>query len=224
MSEELSETVKETYEFYKQGKTIEEIAQSRGLGIATIVNHMIPLITNGRVEIERLVSDETRWKIMGVLEEREFAWLSEIKEQLDENVTFEDIKLVLASSGKTLSGKQGDRRKHQEGQAGEMQIGEAQITSTILECLNELQVPAGRTLLAKILSGSKRKQVVAGGCMEATNYGALQMFTHDQIVAKIDRLIETGHLEKLESYGYYKRPVVVLTEKGKEALRKTSCD
>jgi len=221
MSVELSETVKETNELYKLGKTIEEIARFRNIGIATIVNHLVTLKKEGLADIECLIPEETRRKILELLEDREFAWLSEIKERLDEDVTYEDIKLVLASSGKTLTGKKGEGMRRQDGQTGEMQIDEAQIRSIILECLDKLQVPAGRTLLAKILLGSKEKQVVAGGLMEAINYGALHMYAHYRIVVEIDRLIESGYMEILNAYGFYKRPIVVLTEKGKEALRKS---
>lgn len=89
---------------------------------------------------------------------------------------------------------------------------------TILRGADELIGSGGRTLLARILKGSREKKVIELGLQESPTYGAFDMMTLDLVHAKIDRVISDGYL----SYEYSGRlPLLVYTEKGWEIERKT---
>jgi superfamily II DNA helicase RecQ len=76
----------------------------------------------------------------------------------------------------------------------------------------------GRTLLAKILKGSKEKRLLELELHESPAYGALRELSLEQITARIDWLIIKGYL-RIE-YDY-RLPVLVYTRKGWEIEKET---
>ncbi|MDP2883778.1 MAG: RQC-minor-1 family DNA-binding protein [Ignavibacteria bacterium] len=89
---------------------------------------------------------------------------------------------------------------------------------TILRGADELIGSGGRTLLAKILKGSKDKKVLELGLEDSPVYGAFDEMSADAVHAKIDRVISEGYL----SYEYSGRlPLLVYTDKGWEIERET---
>jgi exodeoxyribonuclease VII large subunit len=91
-----SETAKETYDYYKKGKSIEEIAEIRDLKESTIYTHFETLILNGLVNLSDIVGQTKKKKILDVLKEKDLESLSEIKDQLDESISYGEIRCVLA--------------------------------------------------------------------------------------------------------------------------------
>lgn len=88
-------TAEISYELYKKGKAIKEIAKDRNLIESTIESHLAQYVENGMIKIEDLVSANKVKKILEVLES-EAVGLREIKLKLPKNFTFGEIKLVIA--------------------------------------------------------------------------------------------------------------------------------
>ena len=59
---------RETYELFKSGKTINEIAAIRGLVVSTICTHLNRFVTLGNLDINRFVSPEKREKAIKIIE------------------------------------------------------------------------------------------------------------------------------------------------------------
>lgn len=87
----------ETYDLYKEGKTIEEMAMIRNLKPATIIEHLCFLI-NAKMDIDisRFVDRETEEKIQDAISKVGKDKLAPIKELLGDEVGWNEIKLVLA--------------------------------------------------------------------------------------------------------------------------------
>ncbi|MFH0874602.1 MAG: helix-turn-helix domain-containing protein [archaeon] len=94
---EVGESDKITLEMHKLGKSISEIAKERGLVESTIYGHFYNLISNGYVNADKVVSKE---KIETILAARKkfgnAQKLSDIKLALPENITYGEIRCVLA--------------------------------------------------------------------------------------------------------------------------------
>ena len=89
---------------------------------------------------------------------------------------------------------------------------------TILRGADGLSGRGGRTLLAKVLKGSRDTKVIEHGLQECPAYGAFHEMPLDLIHAKVDRVLSEGYL----TYEYSGRlPLLVYTEKGWEIERTT---
>lgn len=89
----------QTYRLFKSGKNAEEIAQLRGLAVSTIEDHLYRLVANGYISSSDFIPEE---KIKQIMQARnKFAGqpkLREIKEPLPEDISYNDIKCVLADN------------------------------------------------------------------------------------------------------------------------------
>ncbi len=87
----------ETYDLYNQGMSIDKMAQTRNLKPATIVEHLCFLINaKMEVDISRFVEDDVVEKIKVAIEKIGKERLAPIKEFLGEDVSWNELKLVLA--------------------------------------------------------------------------------------------------------------------------------
>jgi len=92
---------------------------------------------------------------------------------------------------------------------------------TILRGADELIFKGGRGLLAKILKGSKDKDIKEKKLQNCPVYGSFKNLTLKEIVEKIDKAIVDGYL----SIEYdYRLPLLVFTEKGWEIEKDTFTD
>lgn len=88
----------------------------------------------------------------------------------------------------------------------------------ILRTADELIATGGRTMLSKILKGSKDKKLLEHGLDQCPVYGFYENLTLAEISHRVDFVIENGYLE----IEYSSRlPVIVYTEKGWEIERET---
>jgi len=91
------ETQKMSLKLFREGKSIEEIAEVRGMVPGTIEGHLGTFIKTGEVKVEELVTTEKITMIEQVIEHLgEEARSSEIKEKLGDEFTYGDIKAVIA--------------------------------------------------------------------------------------------------------------------------------
>ncbi len=89
---------------------------------------------------------------------------------------------------------------------------------TILKCLNEIDTNTGRTLLSLILMGSKSKPIFDTGTNKNSYYGYLRKYDKDKIMDVIDQLISSNYISIYKSDAAFKRPLIRLTEKGKQSI------
>ena len=90
--------------------------------------------------------------------------------------------------------------------------------AAILRAADELIATGGRTMLSKILKGSRDKKLLEHGLDQCPVYGFYGQLTLSEISHRIDFVIENGYLE----IEYSSRlPVIVYTEKGWEIERET---
>ena len=88
----------ETLDLYNQGLSIDEMAMTRNLKPATIVEHLVWLIEKKmKIEINRFVEKKIQQEIEKVIIKVGGEKLSPIKEVLGDNCSWDEIKLVLAN-------------------------------------------------------------------------------------------------------------------------------
>ena len=93
---ELGNTVMITFELYKQGKTIEEICDERGLVEATILGHLLECKKKDLdVDIEQFVNTKYETEILESIKENETKGLGILKKSLSEEVRYFDIQYYI---------------------------------------------------------------------------------------------------------------------------------
>ena len=96
-AKEKIDTKLETYKLYQFGKTIAEIAAERNLSGGTIESHLAHYVQRGIISIEDLLSKEKILLIESAAKKHDGIQTSPIKEQLGNDVSYGEIKLVIAS-------------------------------------------------------------------------------------------------------------------------------
>ncbi|WP_430406085.1 helix-turn-helix domain-containing protein [Fluviicola sp.] len=86
-----------TLELFEEGKSMEEIANERQLGISTIEGHFAKLIQQEKIDITDVLDPKRISEIESYLEEAEGKTLGTLKEELGDKVSYGELKLVQAS-------------------------------------------------------------------------------------------------------------------------------
>ncbi len=87
----------ESFKFYKEGKSVQDIAKERGFTMQTIEGHLAHYVQTGEIKISELVSREKIILIEPVVKHFQGGNITPIKEKLGSNISFGEIRLVLAS-------------------------------------------------------------------------------------------------------------------------------
>ncbi len=90
------DTKKISFDLYKSGQSISDIASERNLATTTIEGHLAYFIEKGELNIDELVDKSRQQKISAVINTTENKTLSALKEQLP-SVTFAELKWVIAA-------------------------------------------------------------------------------------------------------------------------------
>ncbi len=86
-----------SFELFKKGKTISEIAKERNFTLSTIEGHLIPFVADGSIKIEELLPFHKIGTIQKTINEFEENTSSTIiKEKLGENYSYAEIRFVKA--------------------------------------------------------------------------------------------------------------------------------
>jgi hypothetical protein len=93
------DTHAESFRMYKEGKTIAEIAKERNLAASTIETHLTRFVRWGDIKIEDLVSREKLVLIEKALTDFKGSSITPVKQQLGDEISFGEIRLVMASLG-----------------------------------------------------------------------------------------------------------------------------
>lgn len=90
-----------SYSMYRQGMNIEEIAKARELVTGTIAGHLEHYVRSGEIKISELVSSEKVDRIARYIQKNKDAkGITTIKAALGDDVSYADIRLVIASLSK----------------------------------------------------------------------------------------------------------------------------
>lgn len=85
-----------TLELYKQGKTIEQIAQERSLAESTIEGHLAYFVGKGELNITEFLDETKASQIQQVADTLKTTKLNEIKSRLGDEFTYTDLKFAMA--------------------------------------------------------------------------------------------------------------------------------
>jgi uncharacterized protein YpbB len=86
-----------SFELFKNGLSVKEIAKERSLTSGTVENHLASYIPTGEVDILELIELKRYQKIIKAIEETKFKNLTELKEKVDKSFTFMELRMVLLS-------------------------------------------------------------------------------------------------------------------------------
>jgi len=86
-----------TFNIFREGKSISEIAKERSLATSTIEGHFIPLIKSGEVKVTELLGDEKIQAIIKAAEGFETPYAGSLKGKLGDDFSYNEIRMVLAS-------------------------------------------------------------------------------------------------------------------------------
>lgn len=99
----LTYTAKKTWQWLKNGYDIDQIAQIRQLKRSTIEDHLVEITLNvPSFSIQPYVKDSLKHAIENVIKKQQTRKLKIIKQQLDKEVSYFQIRLVLAKGGGEL--------------------------------------------------------------------------------------------------------------------------
>jgi len=95
-------TKEQTFRLFRQGLNLEEIAKQRGFTLGTVETHLIPYIASGELHIDYLVPRKKQSLILKALENFDIkTGLNPIKQSLPEDISYSEIRYVLASKLKS---------------------------------------------------------------------------------------------------------------------------
>ncbi len=91
-----------SYNLFKEGKTVAEIAKERNMAIVTIEGHLSWFVGNGDIDINKLVSLEKSLLIKAAIKSHGIESHKILKDNLPENISYGEIKLVVASEKQSV--------------------------------------------------------------------------------------------------------------------------
>lgn len=96
--EDKKNTKQITFELFKSGLSIKEIAKERSLTTGTIENHLANYIPSGDIDVLELIDLKRYKKILNQIEEAgDVKGLTALKEKVDADITYMELKMVLMS-------------------------------------------------------------------------------------------------------------------------------
>ena len=96
----------ETFKLFGERRAIQDIAKERNLSVSTIYTHMYHLIVNDYLSSSDVVSEEKIKHITEVYKQfKNEPKLKELKEMLPEDISYDEIRCVVADLKKILNKK-----------------------------------------------------------------------------------------------------------------------
>ncbi len=94
--ERSSDTRRISFQLFTQGKSMSDIAAERGLSLSTIETHLAYFISSGEIAVDDVVKHAHQKAIKKAVDTFGFSSLKVIKENVPEEVTYGEIKMMLA--------------------------------------------------------------------------------------------------------------------------------
>jgi ATP-dependent DNA helicase RecQ len=185
-------TIEYTAKLFAGGLNPEQIAIERNFSIITIYNHLAKLIERSQITVEQVIPTDVRETInQAIRQAGATQYLAPIKSLLPDNISFEEIRCVIASlnlqvfSPTSLS---------TETELQKTTINMGEIRELIIQCVRSLPGQLPRSGIAKILVGSTSERV-----QEFQNhplYRQLPDISRSKVIQVIDEMLEQGILTK----------------------------
>jgi len=86
-----------TFELFKRGLSPIEIARKRNFALTTIEGHLFHFVAEGQLDVYKLIDHERYNEIASVMMENKTKTITEIREALGENYSYNEIRLVKAN-------------------------------------------------------------------------------------------------------------------------------
>jgi len=86
-----------SFNLYKEGKSVEEIAQERNFTITTIEGHLASFVANGELDINKMVSKKKQLLIKEAAKIHGKESFKTLKDNLPEDITYGEIRMVMAA-------------------------------------------------------------------------------------------------------------------------------
>jgi ATP-dependent DNA helicase RecQ len=98
--ERASDTKRISYEMYREGRSINEIAAERQLAVTTIETHLSYYITTGELDINTFVKEDKQELIAEAVHKYGRLSLKLIKDNLPEEISYGEIRMMVAFLGR----------------------------------------------------------------------------------------------------------------------------
>ena len=85
-----------SYQFFQEGKSLEEIAAERSLARTTIEGHLAYYVARGQIDISKFVDESKVIKVIDAFKKLDTLKLAAIKEYLGSEYTYGELRMVLA--------------------------------------------------------------------------------------------------------------------------------
>ncbi len=92
-----------SFEFFKSGKTIPEIAKERNFAVSTIEGHLAHFVGTGELKLDQVVDPKKSKAILDFIEKNQMHGMNEIRAKLGNDVSYSEIRFVLKSLFPNLS-------------------------------------------------------------------------------------------------------------------------
>ncbi|HEU5052589.1 MAG TPA: helix-turn-helix domain-containing protein [Hanamia sp.] len=103
LTEEKRPTKMVSFNLFKEGKTLEEIAKERNLSVGTIEGHLVEFVANGEIYIDEIVQKEKQELIKAAIKIHGTSGTRNLKDNLPEPITYGEIRMVIAAEKKLES-------------------------------------------------------------------------------------------------------------------------
>ncbi len=84
-----------SFQMFKSSMSIDEIAKERGMVVGTIEGHLATFILNGKLKLDEIMAPEKATKLKRLIQDTEFSSLSELRNKLDDEYSYGEIRMVL---------------------------------------------------------------------------------------------------------------------------------
>jgi tRNA uridine 5-carbamoylmethylation protein Kti12 len=84
-----------SFELFKSGKTIPEIAKERGMAVSTIEGHLAHFVGTGEIQIDQVVEPKKLRAILDYIEKHKTRSVNQIRTGLGNDFSFSEIRFVL---------------------------------------------------------------------------------------------------------------------------------
>jgi uncharacterized protein YpbB len=100
IEKEKKNTKEISLDFFKEGLSIEEIAEKRGLTVNTIFGHLGHYVIEGNLHIHEILSEEKVTKGLEIIKNNSFEGLNELKGIAGDDFSYSELRLLVNYSTK----------------------------------------------------------------------------------------------------------------------------